>query len=62
MVVVIGKTPAGDYIVNDPYGSILSNYTGPVSEGKRVVYSRKMLEKRWTVKHPNDGWGRTFIV
>lgn len=62
MVVVIGKTPAGDYICNDPYGSILSNYTGPVSEGKRVVYSRKMLEKRWTVKHPNDGWGRIFDV
>lgn len=62
MIVVIGKTEDGDYLIHDPYGSILNSYTGPVSDGKRVVYSRKMLEKRWTVKHPKDGWGRVFDV
>ena len=62
MVVCIGKTNSGDYIFRDPYGSIHSNYTGPVSEGKQVIYSKKMLAKRWTVKNPNDGWARVFNV
>jgi hypothetical protein len=60
MIVVRGKTDSGDYWINDPYGSIFDNYTGPVNNGRQVVYSRKMLEKRWTVKHPKDGWGRIF--
>jgi len=60
MVVVIGKTPNGDYIVNDPYGSLNDNYTGPVSNGKGVVYSKFVLEKRWTPEGPNSGWGRIF--
>ena len=60
MVVCIGKTEKGDYVFRDPYGSILDNYTGPVTNGRQVVYSRKMLEKRWTVKNDNDGWGRVF--
>jgi len=60
MIVVIGKTENGDYLVHDPYGSIYDGYTGPVSNGKSVVYSKKVLEKRWTVKHPTDGWGRIF--
>jgi len=62
MIVVIGKTENGDYLIHDPYGSIYDGYSGPVTNGRKVVYSRKMLEKRWTVKHPNDGWGRIFDV
>lgn len=60
MIVVIGKTPSGDYIVRDPYGSLLDGYTGSISNGREVVYSRKTLEKRWTVDGPNTGWGRIF--
>lgn len=62
MVVVCGKTDKGDYWINDPYGSIYDGYSGPVNNGKQVVYSKKTLEKRWTVKHPSDGWGRVFSV
>ena len=60
MVVVIGKTGKGDYVVNDPYGSLNDNYTGPVSNGKGAVYSRYILEKRWTPDGPTSGWGRVF--
>jgi hypothetical protein len=34
MVVVIAKTPSGDYVVNDPYGSLNDGYTGAVTNGK----------------------------
>jgi hypothetical protein len=60
MVCCIGKTTSGDYVFRDPYGSILDNYTGPVTNGRQVVYSKKMIEKRWTIKNPKDGWGRVF--
>lgn len=60
IIIVIGKTDKGDYWVRDPYGSLLRGYSGPVQEGRQVVYSRKTLERRWTVKHPKDGWGRIF--
>lgn len=59
MVVVIGKTPAGDYVVNDPYGSLNDGYTGPVTNGKGAVYKRSDLSRRWCPKG-NDGWGRVF--
>jgi hypothetical protein len=59
MVVVIGKTPAGDYIVHDPYGSLNDGYTGPVTNGKGAVYKRSDLVRRWCPKG-NDGWGRIF--
>jgi hypothetical protein len=59
MVVVIGKTPAGDYIVNDPYGSLNDGYTGAVTNGKGAVYKRSDLVRRWCPKG-NDGWGRVF--
>ena len=59
MVVVIGKTPAGDYVVNDPYGSLNDGYTGDVSNGKGAVYKRSDLTHRWCPKG-NDGWGRLF--
>ncbi len=45
MVVVIGKTPAGDYIVNDPYGSLNDGYTGAVTNGKGAVYKRSELAR-----------------
>jgi len=60
MICCIGKTDKGDYVCRDPYGSIHSNYTGPVQEGRQVVYSKKMLEKRWTVDGVGSGWGRIF--
>ena len=59
MVVVIGKTPAGDYVVNDPYGSLNDGYTGPVTNGRGAVYKRSDLSRRWCPKG-NDGWGRIF--
>lgn len=60
VLVVIGKTNKGDYVVNDPYGTINNGYSGPVSEGKGAIYSKLLLEKRWTVEGPNTGWGRLF--
>jgi hypothetical protein len=59
MVVVIGKTSAGDYVVNDPYGSLNDGYTGAVSNGRGAVYKRSELARRWCPKG-NDGWGRIF--
>ena len=59
--VVIGKTPSGDYVVNDPYGSLNDNYTGPVTNGRGVVYKKSVLEKRWTSDGPTSGWGRIFL-
>jgi hypothetical protein len=61
MVVVIGKTPSGDYIVNDPYGSLNDGYTGIVTNGKGAVYKRSDLVRRWCPAG-NDGWGRIFDV
>jgi hypothetical protein len=59
MVVVIGKTPNGDYVVNDPYGSLNDGYTGAVANGKGAVYKRSELARRWCPAG-NDGWGRIF--
>lgn len=61
ILVVIGKTPDGDYVVNDPYGSLNDNYTGPVANGKGAVYKRSVLQKRWTPDGPTSGWGRIFL-
>jgi uncharacterized protein YvpB len=61
MVVVRGKTAKGDYYINDPYGDLMSGYTGPVENGKNTVYSRDQLIHRW-LDHGADktGWGRIF--
>lgn len=59
MVVVIGKLPNGNYVVNDPYGSLNDNYTGPVTNGKHAVYTKQDLMRRWCPNR-NDGWGRVF--
>lgn len=62
ILVVIGKTADGkSYVVNDPFGDLMSGYTGPVTEGKGAIYPKSVLEKRWTVDGPNSGWGRIFI-
>lgn len=60
MIVVIGKTAKGDYIVNDPYGSINDGYQGAVENGRGAVYARSMLERRWTAEGKGTGWGRIF--
>ena len=60
MLVVIGKTASGDYVVNDPYGSLNDGYTGSVYTGTGAVYKKSVLEKRWTVDGPKSGWGRVF--
>ena len=60
MVVVIGKTPSGDYVVNDPYGSLNDGYTGSVTNGRGAVYKRSDLVRRWTPDGPKSGWGRIF--
>ena len=59
MVVVIGKTDSGDYVVNDPYGSLNDGYTGAVTNGRGAVYRRSELARRWC-PGGNDGWGRIF--
>lgn len=62
IIVVIGKTADGNsYVVNDPYGSLIDGYSGPVTEGKGALYPKYILEKRWTVEGPNTGWGRVFV-
>jgi hypothetical protein len=61
MVVVTGKTPQGDYIVNDPYGSLNDGYTGAVENGKSAVYKKSDLTYRWLDKGKDKtGWGRIF--
>jgi hypothetical protein len=59
MVVVIGKTESGDYVVNDPYGSLNDGYTGNVMNGKGAIYKKSELMSRWC-PNKNDGWGRIF--
>ena len=60
MLVVRGLKTNGDFIVNDPYGSVNDGYSGPPENGKGAVYSRKMLQSRWLPEGPTSGWGRTF--
>ncbi|MDY6941027.1 MAG: DUF4231 domain-containing protein [Cyanobacteriota bacterium] len=58
MIVVIGRTTSGDYIVNDPYGNLLDGYA--TEEGGGLTYPRDVMEARWTVDGPKTGWGRLF--
>jgi len=62
VLVVRGKTASGDYVVNDPYGSLNDGYTGPTTNGRSAVYKRSDLVRRWTVDGPNSGWGRVFTT
>lgn len=59
VLVVIGKTPSGDYVVNDPYGSLNDGYTGAVTNGRGAIYKRSELARRWCPAG-NDGYGRIF--
>ena len=60
MLVVRGINAKGDFIVNDPYGSVNDSYSGPVNNGNGAVYSRAMLLKRWLPDGASSGWGRKF--
>jgi hypothetical protein len=62
MLCVIGKSPDGkSYIVNDPYGDLMSGYTTPVNKGKGAVYPVEVLKHRWLDKGKDKtGWGRVF--
>ena len=62
MLCVIGKSPDGkSYIVNDPYGDLMSGYTTPVNKGKGAVYPVEVLKYRWLDKGKDKtGWGRVF--
>ena len=62
MVVVIGTTPdLKGYYINDPYGSLNDNYTGPVENGKKTIYAKDVLKYRWLNQgKPGTGWGRIF--
>jgi len=62
MLCVIGKSPGGaSYIVNDPYGDLMSGYTTPVIDGKGAVYPVEVLKYRWLEKGKDKtGWGRVF--
>jgi Peptidase_C39 like family len=63
MIVVIGSTANKDYICHDPFGSLLDaggGYTGDVSNGNGVVYSRPILNRRWLPEGDKSGWGRLF--
>lgn len=62
MLCVIGKSPDGkSYIVNDPYGDLMSGYTTPVNKGKGAVYPVEVLKYRWLEKGKDKtGWGRVF--
>ena len=59
VIVVVGKDKNGDYICHDPYGSLLDGYTGPVSRGKFVTYTRHILVRRWIAG--DRGWGRIVL-
>ena len=61
IICCIGKIDDNNYAFNDPYGDLYSGYTTAVSKGKGVVYSRRTLERRWTVNGPKDGWGRIVL-
>jgi hypothetical protein len=62
MLCVIGKSPDGaSYIVNDPYGNLMSGYTTPVMNGKGAKYPVEVLKYRWLTKGKDKtGWGRIF--
>lgn len=47
------------YYMNDPYGSLLDGYQGPVENGQCVQYSKEILKARWTAEGGSSGWGMT---
>ena len=55
-ICVIGYNDKG-FVVNDPWGEI-DHKTGQYisTDGKRLQYSYNLINARWTVSNPNDGW------
>ena len=55
-ICVVGYDSKG-FIVNDPWGS-LDHASGYYSseDGERLHYSYQLINSRWTVAAPNDGW------
>jgi len=58
MIVVIGRTAQGDYLVNDPYGDVNDDYE--TTNGAGLTYARRVLESRWKEGGSKCGWGRLF--
>jgi len=58
MVVAVGRTKSGDYLIHDPYGDLMDNYI--TDNGEKLIYSRHVLTRRWTVEGKNSGYGRLF--
>ena len=55
-ICVIGYDKDG-FIVHDPWGEIQHSTGQYISEdGKALHYSNNLLNSRWTVANPNDGW------
>ena len=55
-ICVVGYDSKG-FIVNDPWGEIdhaSGNYIS--TEGDHIHYSYGLINSRWTVANPNDGW------
>lgn len=55
-ICIIGYDNKG-FFVNDPWGEI-THSTGyyDSTNGSHVHYSYNLMNARWTVSHPNDGW------
>jgi predicted chitinase len=58
MIVVVGRTASGDYLINDPYGDLMTDYQN--ENGENVIYSRHVLSCRWLESGKANGWGRLF--
>jgi len=59
IIFVFGKE-GNNYVCHDPYGSVLDGYTSDVYNGRNVQYPRSVLQARWDVPGPANGWIRTF--
>lgn len=58
MIVVVGRTASGDYVIHDPYGDLMTDYQN--QNGENVIYSRHVLSCRWLEGSKANGWGRLF--
>lgn len=58
MIVVIGRTANGDYVIHDPYGDLDTEYDEV--DGDSRIYSRDVLDARWLEREKGTGWGRLF--
>ncbi len=58
MIVVIGRMANGDYVINDPYGDLNTEYEE--ENGESLIYTRNVLDARWLERTKGSGWGRLF--